>query len=169
MSLPHGVSGLVPDEYVARTWIAGGFAACPELATDIDLWVLAGYERLLEQVRQELVDYLNEGFAYEEEAGIDIEDYEGIAITILKVAVIPYHPLNVHLMVTDAPIIDAVLANFDISTHQVAISPDGQIVHGKHWTHLNVPPVVLIDTDRIPAPLEKIINRYAQFRSAAIA
>lgn len=151
---------LVPDHLYNSVFIAGGFAACPALASDIDVWVpyIGGEDLLL--MRRQLLSHLHaEGFVATEEEGGTVHDYNGVAINILKVAVID-GGTPIHLMVCNAPV-DIVLQNFDISTHQIALTANG-VVKGAGWTSTMVPPVVFEDkeNEHTPERLKKIAERY---------
>lgn len=164
-------AGLLPDHLAKRAFIAGGYAACPDLAADIDVWVDAG-DRMTE-VRQELLAHLaDRRWAITPQDGtdsrrLDGEDYDGdLEVDIRKVCVIPWNP-PIHLMVTNRGL-KAVLAAFDISTHQVGIDPWGVRQEGREFTPLTESPEVLRHTSTTAARLEKIRTRYAHLRKAAL-
>ena len=163
---------LLPEGLVA--FIAGGYAACPALAEDMDVWVSTRLSRKpvlpLPELRQLILDHLKQqGFMFapqddtrQTEAGL--EGYE-IEVNILKVAMVSGeslfesdYRLPIHILVTDANC-SQVLEGFDISTHQVALTYDGPVV-GRDWTPLTEEPVVLKNSPKTPARLEKIRNRY---------
>jgi hypothetical protein len=158
-----------PDTYA---FIAGGYAACPERATDIDVWVRS--DENLEVVRAKLLVWLDEHrWAYaeekqEEKFRADGFGYDKMDCRILKVAVVPYTK-PIHIMVTGAPPL-VLLRNFDVSTHQIArvphpFCPDGDTMRGPEWTPLSEEPVQLKETSATPARLEKIRTRYADLRT----
>lgn len=162
----------IPDGYRERAYIAGGWAACPSLADDMDVWILATTEEAndpdfkLEDLRAEVLVRLNavgSKLRPIEEDSEETGNYGGVEIKIRKVGYIKRAGFQtIHIMVTDAPIIEAVLANFDISTHQVAITPTGQVVLGASWTSITEPPQVIEgrENEHTPGRLEKITKRY---------
>jgi hypothetical protein len=153
---------LVPEKWRKDAFIAGGYAACPAMASDIDLWIFVddcGGKYPLADVRKEVLAHIrSEGVYINEEDEASQTDYEGVNVNILKVGVVPYGT-KIHVMVVDAPV-HPVLCGFDISTHQIALLPSGEVILGQEWTPITAPPKVLIDTDRTAARLEKITNRY---------
>ena len=52
-----------------------------------------------------------------------------------------------------------VLRGFDISTHQIALTPQG-VVKGEHWTPTNVPPHAFAGNANTPERMQKIAARY---------
>lgn len=154
--------GLIPTEIEYRAFIAGGWAACPALATDMDVWVMADTTDV-DAYRQMLLDHLRAERRYsflEQEPGEETIKYEGVTCTIRKVAIVYAGGRPVHLMVTDGTLL-AVLENFDISTHQIAITWNGEVVPGPDWTPITEPPRVLQNVnDKTQARLEKICQRY---------
>lgn len=175
------VPSFIPDEllptgdYKARAFVAGGYAACPSLATDCDVWVTV---RDVEQARDELLAYLY-GVQGPRPSNMEVEhrlgapDDYGVRLPVktLKVARIPARIegrlLDIHLMVTTGDI-DDVLDAFDISTHQCAITRrtelEGRVYRGSRWTPLDVEPQVLRWTPTTPDRLDKIRTRYNHYR-----
>lgn len=172
---PHIPPNFLPLALEQRSFIAGGYAACPQRASDIDLWVTDITGRL-EQSREMILAHLGaagyhvtpettrEGFR------VNGHGYDEMDCRILKVGYVTRDgALPIHVMVTDAPLL-AVLLNFDISTHQCAFIRQGDtwhnhLVYGPRWTPLNVYPLVLKPTTSTPGRLEKIATRYADMRS----
>lgn len=154
---------LVPDQHYNNTFIAGGYAACPAMATDIDVWVFVdGGTQPLDEAREDVLKHLQANFDITEDVGGTVGDYNGVGINILKVAFVRGYTLPIHIMVCDAPC-GIVLKNFDISTHQVALTPHGVVI-GEHWTPITVPPVVLerMENEHTQSRLQKITERYAK-------
>lgn len=163
-------AGLLPRPYNKTAFIAGGYAACPGLASDIDVWVQC--EDLHETRRLLLAHLSTMGFALFAE-GEPLESsftgdscgYEDITANIVKVARIETAAFKpVHLMVTDAPPL-MLLLNFDISTHAIALTDDG-VVRSPEWTDLTQEPVVIKNqgTSKTEERLAKISARYAHLR-----
>lgn len=171
---PHIPPNFLPLALERHSFIAGGYAACPQRASDIDLWVTDITDRL-EQSREMILAHLGaagyhvtpettrEGFR------VNGHGYDEMDCRILKVGYVTRDgALPIHVMVTDAPVM-AVLLNFDISTHQTALVQAGEghvySIKGPRWTPLTVYPVVLKPTTSTPGRLEKIATRYADMRS----
>lgn len=161
--------GLLPDELEGYAWIAGGYAACPPLASDMDIWVLCG--DLTRDVLGSLDTYHALILKHLTDAGHDITmedentktaDYEGYRINIHKVARVE-GAMSYHIMVTDAIDIMQVLDGFDISTHQVAIGPDGEIVRGRDFTNVRSWPQMLLNTPHTQERFEKITKRFGHW------
>lgn len=160
---------LLPKTMRRRAFVAGGFAACPALATDIDVFVTASTTELTKVRRQllnHLYDQLNEDIEFlmheEEDRRVDShERYPGShgVFTILKVCKVLIGNTEFHVLVTDGSI-DEVLSSFDISTCQVAITSDGHVVRGDNWTPPSVPPVKLKDTPTTDARMQKYQERF---------
>ena len=142
--------------------VAGGWAACPSLATDRDVWIFSIDTIELEGCRQRLLDAVKSTKGFTEQTETEVINYEGVNFTIRKVGYFNYskelQPL--HLMISDAPSPEAVMAGFDISTHAVAIMPEGQIIKHPDWTAVNVPPVKLLNSNSTEARMTKIAVRY---------
>jgi hypothetical protein len=161
--------GLFPDEIAMRTYIAGGWAACPALAGDMDLWVLCPEGRL-EQERLKLLGILQTHEGVEAVEDVQREtghDYDGIVHQIRKVAKIEYNGTKIHLMVTDAPDVFALLDGFDITTHCVAIDPFGMVIRGRYFSAVNQP-VHSVDgnsNEKSQSRWERIRDRFAPFIS----
>jgi hypothetical protein len=168
--------------YGLNWMLAGGWAACPTLASDRDVWVFGLQADELESERHSLLDTLrlNVKSPYVMEEQNDIQTgrgYEGVEITIRKVCVIDTRRKDgdtfndcrdgslriqpIHLMVTDAPSPIAVLMNFDVSTHAVAIMPEGQIHLHPMWTPVNEQPRVLLNNSNTPERMTRITARFA--------
>lgn len=170
----HIPEGLLPAGTPAL--IAGGYAACPALASDLDLWVYAarGGKRTMGETRMMLLEHLKT-WAYKVEAQDDSEQftadgcgYDELDCLIMKVGIVSVNGRKpIHLMVTDAPPI-ALLMNFDISTHQIGLDDNG-VIYGPEWTDLTVEPQVIKNagTSKTTERLAKISARYAHLRKAA--
>lgn len=161
----------IPVAYRERAYIAGGWAACPALASDMDVWILATTQEAnnpdfnLADLRAQVLNDI--GPAVHEEDSLESGEYGGVEIKIRKVCrITPSSGVSLHLMVTDAPIIEAVLANFDISTHQIAVSPFGEVIFGNNWTPITELPKVIEErrNGQTEARLKKITERYASRR-----
>jgi hypothetical protein len=156
---------LLPKEMLY--FIAGGFAVCPVLATDIDVWVQAE-KGMLDETRQRILDHLtDQAIVFEEEQpsslSIETADYYDTQAFILKVAKVKYeHSLPIHILVTDAAIED-VLRSFDLSICQVALTRYS-IVTTDNWTPVTAPIAVLRNTPTTPARLEKYRQRFKQYQ-----
>lgn len=154
--------------------IAGGYAACPQLAGDMDVWVLAGkrpYMQGLEQLAQrmlaanpDVVPFVATGGAhpYSFDPGCRVYEVGHLLARATGMA-------NRHIMVTELDSIEALLDCFDVSTHQCALDENGDFIKGRQWTPLNVAPVKLFDTPNTEARMEKIRQRYAAWWPSSVA
>lgn len=156
---------LPPGHLTTNAFIAGGYAACPALATDIDVWItVPTYD--LDHARSEILRWLHEqdNLVFEELTDGRVDqvhspDGYGTDLNVRKVATVEhYRGTKYHLLVVDGDV-DAVLDSFDVSTHQVALTPFG-VVTGENWTPTNVYPVQLRDTPTTAARMAKIAARY---------
>jgi hypothetical protein len=142
-------------------FVAGGWAACPALATDMDIWVRSQYPARL---RTEILEHFKEKlFVDEYEELADARATEevipyGDALTI-KVATVTLGSSVFHILVTSGSILE-VLDSFDVSTHQVAITDSGIVVRGHSWTPVTEPPVKLKHTSTTDERMAKIAARY---------
>ena len=158
---------LLPASIRSQAFIAGGFAACPALASDIDLWVSS---KNLFADRLDILAWLQQWGASFVEHPLPLvpaltevdyqESYLSNGTPVLKVATVtvPHHSKPVHIMVVMGDV-NLTLAGFDISTHQVALTDNG-VVLGPQWTSILVPPVMLLETANTRARLDKIARRY---------
>jgi hypothetical protein len=146
--------------------IAGGWAACPALADDMDVWLYGiqddndedgGGEH--ERIRGLLADNFvrDYGSAFEEQNTKTTYLAGGL---VTRVGYISDGGVKLHVLITDqSRPIDLVEA-FDISTHAVAITSEGMAIKSKRWTPVNVPPKKLADTSTTDARMEKICARF---------
>ena len=176
-------SNLVPDRWLADTFIAGGYAAMPERASDIDVWVTVPVENNLGAVRGELLDHLREeGFVFDtqDEArtrNIDVWVDAYTNLQTMKVALVKglspktdastgyYFHQPIHLIVTNGTV-DDVLDSFDLSTHQIALvqeKGDWVPVKGLNYTPVTQVPTFLKFTPTTDERFDKLMKRYADF------
>jgi hypothetical protein len=150
--------------------IAGGYAACPQLAGDMDVWVLAGpqpYGSGLEQLAERICK-ANPVIVPHAPMETDPPYILDHGCTIFKVgAQYPPSGVTVHLMATECSTIQELLDCFDISTHQCALNKDGEFIKGRNWTPITESPVELFSTPNTAARLAKIRARYQQFKTVA--
>ncbi len=156
---------LLPADLMGSAFIAGGYAACPALARDLDVWVYTNSEvESMEDVRARILTHLeSDVWPYETAdedtrlAGMRDDNYP---IFVLKVATVRSvhltHPI--HILVVNQQPVD-LLETFDISTHQVALV-FGRVVKGSGWTPVTVPPVKLRDTPTTNERMARIAARY---------
>lgn len=180
---------LLPEKWQPFAFIAGGYAACPSLAGDMDVWVLApcpfrnrhepekcAFDDLrvhvwLQQRREELLTHLRRNYTrwqVAEETENRSVEHDGVptpythdlAHMVLRVAKITSHSLPIHLLVVDAEFPKQVIDGFDISTHSVALVPDVGVVRGSNWTPITDVPEVLRTNEKTPDRMDKICTRY---------
>lgn len=166
---------LLPEDYHPNAIIAGGYAACPAMANDIDVWVTAVID--LRAARDVIRHHLHDraivkrpgrghirSYVFEDDQRTESSNFEGYTmdVNIVKVAKVEIWGarLPYHILVTDANV-DELLSAFDVSTHQVALTPLG-VVTGESWTPINEPPAKLKNTPTTDARMEKIRSRYAR-------
>ena len=145
--------------------MAGGWAACPSLAEDQDIWILEPIRDLM-NVREEILVHLaQQGFDHTEEGQNQVNTGYPPSFGIIKVAEVRpsdrSHPI--HLLLTSSATPEELIAGFDVSTHQIAITHTGHVVRGVNWTSITVPPVVIsINKGKPTTPqrLRKIAQRY---------
>lgn len=148
---------------LSRDWcIAGGFAACPSLAGDCDVWVLDANDDIREPILRQL-QFVGVEFTPEENSPPDspenIDQYDlGNGTLCWKVARLAD---GRQIILTSAPDIMTQLGAFDVSTHQVALTSDGEVIRGPNWTPITVPPVELRSTSKSAERMKKIATRYA--------
>ena len=142
------------DLALGRPWcIAGGWAACPQLASDQNVWIFVKAQRdddehALDFLRAQRTNMLAMFPAITPESGFmgegagDDTVYGDLGIAIIKVGHLGYR----HILLTDAQDIPMLLSSFDISTHQCAITSDMEFVAGPQWTSIYVYPHILRDT-----------------------
>lgn len=172
--IDSGLLNHYPDWFVA-----GGYAADPVLANDIDIWIQVEDSYAAADNHAKLQDYLAvAGFQFERQdvaaapQMIDAERLDKYGaneyVLVYKVAIITawrsiQFSKPVHLLITTGTV-DEVLNNFDISTHAVALLPNGKFAYSDAWTPKTVDPVILRDTPSTPARFVKIQHRYASYR-----
>lgn len=154
------LSDLIP---AGLDWcIAGGYAACPALARDIDVWIYNIASEDLESQRDLLAQELSRvyrcAFVPSTETRAS-SSYLQDKISILKVGeVIQRKPI--HLIVTDAGRPMDILCGFDVSTHAVATLPNGDVVVHPLYTHPGQPPIALASNEKTPERLARIAARF---------
>lgn len=171
--------GLIPSKY---DWvIAGGYAACPSLASDIDVWVMVGrgivestQKALQHRYQKELeLDAFGNIRSFTIEDACDEEVAENdysypVPIENRRVGkVVTWsHDTPYHIIVTDGGVRE-ILGAFDVSTHQIAIRPSGEIIKGPGWTSVAEEPYRLRSNVHTAARMAKIRNRYKHYAQEA--
>lgn len=151
-----------------NAYIAGGYAACPERADDIDVWVQCPTVDELSSFRQQLLTHLTEQhYTFEslDDRREYKDDYGEYLGGVLKVARISRPgALDVHIMVTNLKPID-LLDTFDISTHMIATDGERYYRNPEKWTALTEAPIAWKMTPTTTARMEKILYRYLDLRT----
>jgi len=125
---------LVPEGLHSRLAIAGGYAADPEKAEDIDLWVLevrpAEFDRIEQEIREHLAAQDRMGTPvgipartpgnpemYDEHEG----NFRVVAIQAVEDHIHPFGQLirRVQIIITAQPTLRALVNTFDVSTHAI--------------------------------------------------
>ena len=160
--------GIVP--WGLKACIAGGYAADPVLAGDMDVWIFAPTDATTEELhgtRIRVLDFLQNqhGLEFEEQEGFRREGADAYSTSLMVARVtLPGFQTTIHLRVTTCADEADLISGFDISTHQIAVTDEGEVIRGSRWTPTNVPPRVLKMTSTTPVRLEKIGARYAHLR-----
>lgn len=164
-----------------RKWcVAGGYAACPALAVDIDLWIydikdedLAGRQSAIAAALEDSVGMWNRGrphwpekrfrFERENEAMV-LPIYDQIENRIEKVGVLTLPSCRkvkpIHVLVTTAPDPGSLISGFDVTTHAVAIDCEGRVWEGHYFTGPHIKPAVTRATPKTQARLDRICKRF---------
>lgn len=157
---------ILPPDLMNSAFISGGYAACPPLASDLDIWVYVNENtESMTAARTRILAWLeSEMWPYAEEDSHTMCDYVVVA---RKVAVVrsPHWSHPVQIMVTTAGPAE-LLETFDISTHKVAIV-FGNVIKGNGWTSITEPPRLLrAGHPASAARMEKIAARYGHSLAA---
>ena len=143
-------------------FVAGGWAVCPALAGDMDVFVEIAYGEDIVSARETLLKHLKKEFwrFEEQEETCTFEGY-GTLATIVKVGKLPSQGMRpeIHVLLTNADV-HTTINSFDISTCCVAITDQGYIVWGDHWTSPIEPPIRLIDNPTTDARMVKYQQRF---------
>jgi hypothetical protein len=157
--------GILAPHREGNAFIAGGYAACPALAGDLDLWVWVDERKeSLSHAREQILLWLEaELWPYEAQGGLQQvtnDQNPNYPVQSMKVALVrsPYWSHPVQIIVTTADP-NALLETFDISTHQIAIV-FGNVIKGSGWTPITETPRILRMTPTTPERLERIAARY---------
>ena len=173
-------ANLLPEDYRESYCVAGGWAACPAMAQDQDVWVYGVETDQLEAVGTQLLSWLqgeNSKVPYYRrpfwvEAQVEArstearEEYESKTVEIRKVAKVEVklspraRRKVIHLLVTDARNPAEILDGFDVSTHAVAIDYSGAIWQHDGYTSPHVAPVALLMNVKTPARTARIARRF---------
>ncbi len=150
--------------------IAGGFAACPDKAGDCDVWVLIGVQQIesLSTVRERILRLLiarNIRFVEEQSdwSGVEGSYATGVNVGSIKVAKLAD---GRQIIVSNAASAAELLQGFDVSTHRVALTSDGELVRGEGFTPIDQPARALLQNSKTPERLAKCSKRYGQIAEA---
>lgn len=141
----------LPAGYRPGAYIVGGYAVCPALAQDIDLFVLVEGTRTFDSVLEELADYLTvNGVAFtqysKEERGELYVTAVPDGVCIGKALLIEderfHKPVQVCLVLGAESILEA-LEGFDLSVHAFAQGYDGAYYSTPQATFMAAPIRVL--------------------------
>jgi hypothetical protein len=171
-------TGLLPE---GTKWcIAGGFAACPALAGDVDVWVYGVKHDDVVTTQAQLIAHIEQWcaannvkrpiwpekrYCFEKQAeSREFFAYGQVAVRIEKIGVL-YSPRSarvkpIHLMVTDAYTPGEIVRGFDISTHAVAIDSTGRIWKHDTFTAPHQPPAVLTTNEKTAGRYSRICQRF---------
>lgn len=166
----------LPEEFRERWCIAGGWAACPALASDMDVWVYGIEKEQLGAVRQQLLDHLTTERLAKRlpyfEVGVETREVGGYdhPNLVQKVAdiFVPHPAKRLHLIVSDACAPGEIIYGFDISTHAVALNHNGAVYQSPDFTPPHVRPVQLKETKTTADRMAKICARFGHSVEAPI-
>lgn len=159
----------LPEDMWPRAIVAGGYAADPDRAADIDLWVIGG-DMEVDAMRIRKHNHMS-WFSLAESP---YEQFSNEFAVVTKQGVevkLGSHSttfLPVQILVSSAKNFGDLLERFDISTHQVGISLEPEIagrhrlVKGSKFTETTVQPRVIAWTrpEQTIRRLEKVTSRY---------
>jgi hypothetical protein len=143
------LENLLPKGFRELAVVAGGYAASPTKASDIDLWVLGIPRDQFDLVEKSIRDYLDKaglnGCSGEVGPHIDCT-YETFDDSFRVAAIVDGPGENpVQILITTHPTLEELLAKFDLSVHQIGWSltnPDAMVI-GPEWTPVSEEPKVL--------------------------
>lgn len=166
-------SDLLPPEHMPNAFIAGGYAACPATARDIDVWI--SYQSKAPGIMSSL---FRKSFI---ETAISIREWMENHYSDVKIkpAVDGEYSNVLHILqcgtiegIATLPIqvmlvkgtVEQLLETFDISTHQIALTPRG-VITGSQWTPLYKAPKIISDAPHHTTPerLERFRERYKHY------
>lgn len=160
--------------------VAGGYAACPALAGDIDVWVYGVPVDDIQKRRTELLAYVQDWAKVQnvnrphwperryqvnpQTSATEHVAYEHTVVRIEKVAVVESPSLAyvkpIHIMVTDAYSPGEIMQGFDVSTHAVAIESTGRVWRHINWTAPHKAPEALLNNQYTEARIARIAKRF---------
>jgi hypothetical protein len=150
----------IPESLHDQFVVAGGYACCPELAGDIDMWLLVGAkatpedtEMHMEDLRGDLYSHLHKMGASLSSAGKETPEYlfgkrrlvgtiQGFWKTGGYLRQYIKAETNLQFIIAPCDTAQELVDSFDLSTHAIAFQGD-QYTFAKQWTRREVPPVVM--------------------------
>lgn len=165
----NNVFSLLPPFLREHACIAGGFAACPTRAGDIDLWILnfpGRSERVWDQITEHLraneIKFRESNFSYAQTNG-SVLRLVCKKVYLRKKNMLPDDDewLDVQILEASQATVHDLIDAFDISTHMIARTQT-DVVRGKHYTSTTETPVVMRfdKPEGVVARLDKICKRY---------
>lgn len=119
------LKALLPESLVPSAWIAGGYAHDPEKAGDIDVWVVGVQD--MDAAERAVRKYLGldpEVHIEGRKSGTNHPEYNqhpnGFRVTHNGEIYEGYTMRKLQILLTIQPDIDALLKQFDITTHKIA-------------------------------------------------
>lgn len=160
----------LPEDMWPRAIVAGGYAADPDCAADIDLWVIGG-DMEVDAFRIRKHNHMGTF------SSLDSSPYEQFSnefavvteqVVEMKLGKFGSTYLPVQILVSSDKNFRDLLERFDISTHQVGISLEPEIagrhrlVKGSKFTETTVQPRVITWTrpEQTIRRLKKVTSRY---------
>lgn len=177
----------MPDIPRERIVIAGGYATNPDLAGDIDVWILGALQTWNEAFPThaelygfvERKDYTTTVNIYD--TWLDQDEIAAFAVSpsdteikayskeadrrLMRTFEKAWYGRNLQIMFVRATTMSELLDGFDITTHMVGLQWEGtrsHIVRGTQWTPTNLPPQV-VRTDQPAKSLERLLKIAARY------
>lgn len=170
----------LPESLHERAIVAGGYAAHPQKALDVDLWVvgvpLEDFTKVERTIRKHLSNhgYLSEGAPADQESLRDLQrEFQGEALhyeehpgqfRVVVEGVPAIHGLPLQIIISAQPFFDALLHTFDITTHQIGyplLAPTEVMVTDDYTFSWEQPRVTNFDRPhQTLRRLERIAPRY---------
>ena len=146
--------------------VAGGYAADPEQANDIDLWVLGITPEQFDTVEREIRQHLHNNYLL---SSVDpplrdsqhYDEHPG-QFRVVSIQSGPA-PMGVQILITKQPTLGQLLKQFDISTHALGyMVVSREVEQAEGWTSIMEPPRVLTYARPTATTLrlDRVVARY---------
>ncbi len=169
--IPAQIRNIIEYEVGTEWCVAGGFAANPVLADDIDVWVTGVDVEDHLVIARSLARDLALAYGPRFEEQMDMGSYLGDDFATLRVGKVNRKNIeqglkDVHIIITNAGVQEMV-NSFDVSTHACAITAEGRIVKAPEWTMPTLAPTRMRTTSTTEERMVKICKRFGWFYKEA--